>query len=68
MKLGRADEGGTMAVITEIQATTVSWEPCSAFHDDPAAVDGCCAGCGWAPDDHPVDRAVDRDVELPAAA
>jgi hypothetical protein len=44
-----------MTVITkilELQITTVSWEPCSEFHDDPDAADGRCAGCGWAPDDH----------------
>jgi hypothetical protein len=30
----------------------VRWEPCSAFHDDPADGPGVCAGCGWPPDDH----------------
>jgi hypothetical protein len=46
--------------ITEIQIATVSWEPCSEFHDDADAAHGRCAGCGWAPDEH--------DAELPAAA
>jgi hypothetical protein len=58
-----------MQVITELhhgklETITVAWEPCSDFHDDPDAGHGCCAGCGWAPDDHPVER----EVELPAAA
>ena len=47
-----------MQVISELQTITVAWEPCSDFHDD--AGDGCCTGCGWAPDDH--------DTELRTAA
>jgi hypothetical protein len=49
-----------MPVITELEIVTVAWEPCSEFHDDPDAADGCCAGCGWAPDDH--------EAVLPVAA
>ena len=33
----------------------VRWEPCSAFHEDPADANGECAGCGWSPDDHAAD-------------
>ena len=43
-------QGITTTTILEL--TTVSWEPCSDFHDDPDAADGRCAGCGWAPDEH----------------
>jgi hypothetical protein len=52
--------GTQIQIGTEIQIATVSWEPCSEFHDDVETAHGCCAGCGWAPDEH--------DVELPAAA
>ena len=40
------------ANVLELESATVSWEPCSDFHDDADAADGRCSGCGWAPDDH----------------
>lgn len=47
-----------LPVGAESVEVTVAWEPCWAFEEDPEH--GCCATCGWAPDDH--------ELTLPAAA
>lgn len=39
------------AVIIDIEAAPVRYEPCSSYDSDPDA-EGCCSGCGWTLDDH----------------
>ena len=38
------------SITTTEPIPAVRWEPCEAFHDE--TVEGVCAGCGWAADDH----------------